>query len=65
MSEQELIPLGKVPGVLDKTFGEKRSRMTVYYWAREGAGGKKLKTTKRVGKLYTTLEDSRTFVEGL
>ncbi len=55
----KLIPLSKIPEVLEKNFGEKRSRMTVYHWARVGVGGKKLKTTKRVGKLYTTLDNLR------
>jgi len=56
------IPLGEVPEILERHFGEKRSRMTIYYWAREGRGGIKLKTTKRVGKLYTTFNDLKEFV---
>ena len=62
MEQDELIPLSKVPWTLLEYFGEKRSRMTVYYWARVGVNGTKLKTTKRVGRLYTTYKDLEDFV---
>ncbi len=65
MAKDNLIPLTEVPDILVKHFGEVRSRMTVYYWAREGIGGTKLKSVRKVGRLYTTMDDLSAFVGGI
>ncbi len=59
------IPLTEVPDILAQHFGADRSLMTVYYWAREGIGGKKLKTTRKITRLYTTMQDLSEFVGGM
>lgn len=65
------IPLRDVPGIVSKIFNcEPVSRQTVYQWASQGrqaANGRiiKLETDTRLGRMHTTLEWVKAFIEAL
>lgn len=70
MKDKKYIRIRDVAKIIEEITGETRDRVTIYYWIKRGIQGYhgsqvKLKTVKRVGVLYTTMEWIKDFLEGL
>jgi hypothetical protein len=58
MTQKQRIPIGNVPSVIGKLGYPEPALKTVYGWAARN----KLRVTRVGGKLYTTLQDIRRFL---
>ena len=59
VKREDLIKMRDIPALILEMTGTTRTRAAIYMWIRKGIrgydGGKvKLKTTKRIGHIYTT-----------
>ena len=67
LSNKELIPVGRVPGIVEKLTGIRCSRATLYNWLHKGRLDKSgehvyLNHVEKMGHLFTTQANIEEFI---
>jgi len=50
----KLLKINDAPAYIERKYGVEVTRQTMYNWIRRGVRGEKLRSTRKVNKLYTT-----------
>ena len=70
LKKKDLVRISDVPGIISELTGVTRCKETIYLWIKNGVKAYtgeplRLKTTKRMGRLFTTRVWIEEFVRGI